>query len=207
MRIRPTRTLLNNTSTWVETVTAPTKITLQSFSAHSGTDKNGANRVVLTWKTGGEAHNLGFNVYRELNGNRVRMNPSVIAGSALLMNGALPKHAGRSYAWIDPSAGVTGASYWLEDIDVNGMRTMHGPVSVSAGMTGEQPASDSSASETRMLSQMNQAAPATPGSQESHIIETLPPTLALTPGRAGNSLSWRRIRRSRSTCDTKAGIA
>jgi uncharacterized repeat protein (TIGR01451 family) len=174
----------NNTSTWVETVTAPTKITLQSFSAHTGADKNGANRVVLTWKTGGEAHNLGFNVYRDLNGNRVRMNPSVIAGSALLMNGALPKHAGRSYAWIDPSAGVTGASYWLEDIDVNGARTMHGPVSVSAGMPGEVLArSDASASETRMLSQMNQAVPATPGSQESHMIETVPPAFALTPGR------------------------
>ncbi len=161
----------NNTSTQSETITAPTRITLRSFSAHSATDKNGANRVVLTWKTGGEAHNLGFNVYRDQNGNRVRMNPSVIAGSALLMSGALPKHAGRSYAWIDPSAGMTGASYWLEDIDVNGTRTMHGPVSVSAET---QSGIDASASETRMLSQMNQAQPPTPGSQESHIVETLP---------------------------------
>ena len=94
----------NNSSSQTETVTATTSITLQSFSAHSGTDKNGANRVLLTWKTGGEAHNLGFNVYREQNGNRVRMNSSMIAGSALLMSGALPKHAGRSYVWIDPFA-------------------------------------------------------------------------------------------------------
>jgi uncharacterized repeat protein (TIGR01451 family) len=181
--------LANNTSIQSETITAPTRITLQSFSAHSGTDKNGANRVLLTWKTGGEAHNLGFNVYREQNGNRVRMNPSVIAGSALLMRGALPKHAGRSYAWIDPSAGVTGSSYWLEDIDVNGTRTMHGPVSVSAGamsvatsgaMSGAQAASDATASETRMLSQMNQAQPPTPGSQESHMVETVPPASAPT---------------------------
>jgi len=172
----------NNTSTQNETITAPTRITLQSFSAHFGTDKNGANRVVLMWKTGGEAHNLGFNVYREQNGNRVRMNPSVIAGSALLMSGALPQHAGRSYAWIDPSAGVTGSSYWLEDIDVNGTRTMHGPVSVSVGVsTGVQAGSDLSASETRMLSQMNQALPPTPGSQESHIVETLPLASAPTP--------------------------
>ncbi len=168
----------NNTSTQNETITAPTRITLQTFSAHFGTDKNGANRVVLTWKTGGEAHNLGFNVYRELNGNRVRMNPSVIAGSALLMSGALPKHAGRNYAWIDPSAGVTGSSYWLEDIDVNGTRTMHGPVSVSAVST----ATDTPASETRMLSQMNQALPPMPGSQESHMVETLPLAAAPTAG-------------------------
>ena len=166
--------LANNTSTQSETITAPTRITLQSFSAHSGSDKNGANRMVLTWKTGGEAHNLGFNVYREQSGNRVRMNPSVIAGSALLMSGALPQHAGRSYGWIDSSAGVAGASYWLEDIDVNGTRTMHGPVTVSARLSAQDRAgSDLSAAETRMLSQLNQALPPTPGSQESHIAETV----------------------------------
>ncbi len=168
----------NNTSTWIETVTAATKITLQSFSAHYSSDKNGANRVVLTWKTGGESHNLGFNVYRDLNGNRVRMNPSVIAGSALLMSGALPKHAGRSYAWIDPAGGVTGASYWLEDIDVNGTRTMHGPVSASSGI---QPMPDASMSETRILSQMNQSVPPAPGSQESHLMESVPQDSTPTP--------------------------
>jgi uncharacterized repeat protein (TIGR01451 family) len=182
--------LTNNTSTQSETITAPTMITLQSFSAHTGIDKNGASRVVLTWKTGGEAHNLGFNVYREQNGNRVRMNPSVIAGSALLMSGALPKHAGRSYAWIDPSSGATGASYWLEDIDVNGTRTLHGPISVSTSLMSSQAssasgaassASDATASETRMLSQLNQAVPPTPGSQESHILEALPLASAPTP--------------------------
>jgi len=171
--------LANNSSTWTESITAPTRITLQSFSAHSGTDRNGANRVVLTWKTGGEAHNVGFNVYREQNGNRVRMNPSIIAGSALLMSGALPKHAGRSYAWIDPSAGMTGSSYWLEDIDVNGTRTLHGPVSVEGGVP---PTSEATAAETHMLSQLNQAQPPSPGSQESHAVENLPAQFAPTTG-------------------------
>jgi uncharacterized repeat protein (TIGR01451 family) len=161
----------NNTSTQTETITFPTGITLQSFSAYSSADKNGANHTVLMWKTGGEAHNLGFNVYREQNGTRVRVNPSMIAGSALLMSGALPRHAGRSYAWIDPSAGVAGASYWLEDIDVNGTRIMHGPVSASPGA---RPPSDASAAETRMFSQLNRAQPAAPGSQGSHFVETLP---------------------------------
>jgi uncharacterized repeat protein (TIGR01451 family) len=168
----------NNTSTQNETITAPTRISLQSFSAHTGVDKNGASRVVVNWKTGGEAHNLGFNVYREQNGNRTRMNPSIIAGSALMMRGALAKHAARTYAWIDPSAAMSGATYWLEDIDVNGTRTMHGPVAVSAG---PRTASDAAPSEMRMLSQMNQAVPPTPGSQESHIVETFPPATAPTP--------------------------
>src|SRR5208337_1251261 len=44
--------LANNTSTWNETVVAATSVKLQSFSAHLGQDKSGANRVLLTWKTG-----------------------------------------------------------------------------------------------------------------------------------------------------------
>lgn len=167
--------LTNNSSTWTETITSPTGISLRSFSAREGSDKNGAHRVMLMWQTGGEAHNLGFNVYREQNGNRVRMNSSMIAGSALLMSGALPKHAGRSYAWIDPSI-ATGASYWLEDIDLSGVRTMHGPVSAEAGAL---PVSDSTTAETRMFSQMSHAQPALSGSQETHIEETFP--LQLTP--------------------------
>src|SRR5262249_14513014 len=109
----------NNSSTQTETITAPTQVQLQFFTAHLGTDKNGAQRVALTWKTSGESHNLGFNIYREQNGNRVRMNPSLIAGSALLMSGALPKHSGRTYSWIEPFAPSLNASYWLEDVDVN----------------------------------------------------------------------------------------
>jgi len=158
----------NNSSTQTETITAPTRVALQSFKAFAGTDKFGANRVVLAWKTGGEAHNLGFNVYRELNGSRVRMNPSVIAGSALQMGGALPRHAGRSYVWMDPSAGTAGASYWLEDIDVNGIRTMHGPISP---VEGAPAGSQATAAETRMLNQLQQAQPPRPGSQQSHMIE------------------------------------
>ena len=72
-----------------------------------GTDKTGANRVTLFWKTGGEAHNLGFNIYGEQSVGRVRLNPSLIAGSALLMSGALPKHSARTYAWIDSSSGAS----------------------------------------------------------------------------------------------------
>ena len=167
-----------SSSSWPETVTYPTSVMLQSFSAHSGTDKNGASRVILNWKTGGEAHNLGFNVYREQNGNRVRMNPSIIAGSALLMRGALPRHSGRSYTWIDPSAGVAGASYLLEDIDVDGTRTLHGPISVEPGLTGSDASTASAA--TRMFGQLSQAQPSDPGSQESHVVETVPSLSAPT---------------------------
>jgi uncharacterized repeat protein (TIGR01451 family) len=163
----------NNSSSQTETILAPTKIQLNSFSAHLGTDKNGASRTLLTWKTGGESHNLGFNVYREQNGSHVRLNSSLIAGSALMMRGALPKHSGRSYAWIDSSSAAStatsGAQYWLEDIDVSGTRVMHGPVSASVVES-----SSSNAASSRMLSQMNQAQPAAMATISSHPVETLP---------------------------------
>jgi uncharacterized repeat protein (TIGR01451 family) len=158
----------NNSSTQNETVVAPTRITLRSFSAQYGSDKNGANRVVLIWKTGGESHNLGFNVYREVNGNRVRVNPSIIAGSALMMSGAMARHAAKSYAWIDAATPVAEAIYWLEDIDVNGTRTMHGPVSAA----GAPAIAESMPSQSRMLSQVNQAQPPVTGSQDSDLLET-----------------------------------
>ena len=160
----------NNTATQTETITTATSVALHSFSAHVGRDKNGASTVVLTWKTGAESHNLGFNVYREQAGNRVRVNPSMIAGSALLSSSAQPMHSGRTYAWIDPSSGITGASYWLEDIDLNGTRTMHGPVTAS---NATRAMSNSPVAQARMMSQMNQAQQPTPGSQQSHAIERI----------------------------------
>lgn len=160
----------NNSSTQTETISAPTTVQLRSFTAQSGTDKNGANRSVLTWKTGGEAHNLGFNVYRELNGNRVRMNTSLIAGSALMMGGALPQHSGKTYVWIDSSAGGASGEYWLEDVDVNGSRTMHGPVSVESGLgIGSGPV----VSPSMTFAQLSQAQPAAPSGEQSHAVESV----------------------------------
>ena len=158
----------NNSSTWSETVTSPTSVRLQSLVAQTSVDKNGASRAVIVWKTNGESRNLGFNVYREINGNRVRINPSLIAGSALRMNGALPRHSGKSYAFLDPSAPSNGSAYWLEDVDVNGAHTTHGPVSLSSVASRDVPISA-----TRMFSQINQAQPPSTTDNQSHFVETL----------------------------------
>jgi uncharacterized repeat protein (TIGR01451 family) len=164
--------LNNNTSTQTETITSATKIQLQSFAARVVPDKTGTNRVVLFWRTGGEAHNLGFNVYREQNGQRLRLNSSLIAGSALLMSGALPKHSGKTYAWIDSSSSSDSGAYWLEDVDVNGTRALHGPV------TAEPAASLPSGTENTpvtalMLNQLNQALPAAAFNEGSHPVENV----------------------------------
>jgi uncharacterized repeat protein (TIGR01451 family) len=103
-------------------VSSPTAVRLRSFVSGFS---NG--NVVLEWKTGGELHNLGFNVYREVNNTRVRLNSSLVAGSALRMRGGLEQHAASSYSWID-RAPQSGAVYWIEDVDVHGARELHGPV-------------------------------------------------------------------------------
>jgi hypothetical protein len=100
----------------------PTAVKLRSFTVTSYPDG-----VLLRWRTGWEVDNLGFHVYREVGGEPVRLTPSLIAGSALLVGPNVSLTAGRSYGWFDP-AGMGTDRYWLEDIDLNGQRTMHGPV-------------------------------------------------------------------------------
>lgn len=88
--------------------------------------------VHLTWETAAELENIGFNVYRAtLNG------PAFVMGERL--NGAIipaagDATAGANYSLLDekPLAEGEVRSYVLEDIDVNGAVSLHGPVSTQA---------------------------------------------------------------------------
>jgi hypothetical protein len=82
--------------------------------------------TTLEWKTGYEVDNLGFNVYREVAGRRTQVNASLIAGSALVAGPGVALTAGNSYTWTDANVGA-GARYWLEEIDLEGRSTLHGP--------------------------------------------------------------------------------
>jgi len=101
-----------------------TPIELASLDA---TQYGGA--VMVDWRTGYEVSTLGFNIYREENGVKTRVNSQLVAGSALLAGPTTNLTAGLSYSWCDvlPS-GTSGVTYWLEDVDLNGNRTLHGPV-------------------------------------------------------------------------------
>ncbi len=125
----------NNTATATITIISPTQVSLESFTATQTQDG-----VLLSWKTSGETRNLGFNVYEENeNGARVQLNPSLIAGSALRIRGGLEQHAAKTYGWIDRSAGAGGHFYWLEDVDLQGTRTLHGPVSPATDVATPSP--------------------------------------------------------------------
>jgi uncharacterized repeat protein (TIGR01451 family) len=137
----------NNSSTAISTIQAATAVDLTSFRAF--TQPGGG--VLLEWKTSEESRNLGFHLYREDSQGRHQVDPSLIAGSALLMSGGQPQHKAKTYHWIDPQGSSLG-SYWIEDVDINGTRTMHGPVYAETVSSNSEPIV-----QARLLRQMNQA--------------------------------------------------
>lgn len=113
-----------------EAPTPPTEITLVSFTAT--TDEAGA---LIEWETGFEADNLGYNIYREQGGNRVRLNPRLVAGSALFVGPGVRLGSGRSYAWTDTGRQSKQSSYWLEEVDLKGHSTWYGPAALQNAAT------------------------------------------------------------------------
>src|SRR6185295_16465380 len=88
-----------------------TEVKLTSFTA-AKYDKG----VLLQWRTGYEIDNLGFNLYRELDGVRSKVNAGLIAGSGLTSARGAAVTADLSYARWDLGA-PSSAVYWLEDVD------------------------------------------------------------------------------------------
>ena len=91
--------------------------------------------IVLKWRTSYELNNLGFHIYREENGESYRITPQMVMGSMWLTGKGTPLNGGRTYTWWDTSLrteslALSPVKYWLEDIDLSGKRTLHGPVEV-----------------------------------------------------------------------------
>lgn len=104
---------------------APTAITLNRFAAYNFSDE-----AVIVWQSGYEVDNLGYNIYREQNGVRVQLNPSLIAGSALQAGPGVVMRAGNSYSWHGKfdRRGEASARYWLESISLEGKSIWYGPI-------------------------------------------------------------------------------
>ncbi|MEW6129149.1 MAG: C25 family cysteine peptidase [Acidobacteriota bacterium] len=113
----------------------PTLATVNSFSAFPS--KNG--KVTLKWDTRYEVDNLGFNIYREQDGKLTLITPNILAGSALEAGKGIALTSGKSYVWTDKTASkITSARYWIEDIDLRGEKTLHGPVYVDSSKSSER---------------------------------------------------------------------
>ena len=131
-------------TTTVNVLVGPTAAKVNSFAAE-GFD---GGRVLLRWSSSNELDNLGYNVYRETNGRRTKINPQTIAGSALVTGPRVPLSAGKSYAWADQLT-QGAARYWLEDIDLSGKSTWTGPIDLSA-KGGKAPSTQESLLLTRI---------------------------------------------------------
>ena len=105
----------------------PTAVELASFAARwQGED------VLVTWETASEIDNAGFYLYRRAVGmdTLVQLNAGLIPSQAPGQD--------RGYAYSFPDEGVVpGAAYeyLIEDVDVYGVRTLHGPVQALAAYT------------------------------------------------------------------------
>lgn len=99
----------------------PVSLTAFSASASDG-------QVKMRWSTASEVNNLGFEIWRsdELNGEYT-MKASYINDPAL--QGQFTSSTQADYAWNDRFV-INGNSYYykLADIDVNGVRRLHGPL-------------------------------------------------------------------------------
>jgi len=80
----------------------------------------------LDWATATETDNFGFNLYRatELEGLKTKLNDEMIP--SLVAPGS---PYGAEYNFVDETAepGVL-YYYWLEDVDLSMITTLHGPV-------------------------------------------------------------------------------
>jgi len=120
----------------------PTAIDLASFDATAYDDG-----VFIEWQTGFEVNNLGFNIYRQEAGKLTTVNQQLIAGSALKFGQGIGLRSGFSYCWWDKGNANCGSgisdcqnvSYWIEDVDLNGKSTWHGPVAPLSAFGKERP--------------------------------------------------------------------
>ncbi|MEO8376144.1 MAG: hypothetical protein ABI579_00605 [Candidatus Sumerlaeota bacterium] len=103
-------------------IVTPLLVTLESFTATST-----PSGVRLDWVTIAETNNAGFNIFRADLSGLTKLNGSFIPAEGIEGGGAV-------YTQTDSSA-MTG-SYFLEDVDLNGTKTLHGPVTASLATAG-----------------------------------------------------------------------
>jgi hypothetical protein len=104
------------------------------------------NRVLLEWHTGYEVNNVGFNVYRERNGNLERVTREPVAGSALIAGPGVVLTTGFAYSLWDEGiadcrsrADCQNLRYFVEDLDLTGRTTTHGPFAVELAPPDQTP--------------------------------------------------------------------
>ena len=106
----------------LKTGASPLAVDLLYFTASASAD-----RVLLEWETATELDNAGFRIWRS---------PSRGEGYVVITEALIPARGGPTggayYSYEDRDV-ASGRTYYykLEDVDYDGVRTLHGPVSVA----------------------------------------------------------------------------
>lgn len=80
--------------------------------------------VRLEWRTLSEHKNAGFRVLREASGGTmVELTPSLLRPER-----SAGELGGAAYSFVDRQAPIGSPRYWIEDVDITGVTTRHGPV-------------------------------------------------------------------------------
>ncbi len=94
--------------------------------------------TVISWQTTFEVDTLGFNVYRQVGGQRVRLNASPVQGAGVSGGGA------HRYTLVDPGSFDAGRTYVIEDVSFSLVSAFYGPVApISGTACGDTDASPS----------------------------------------------------------------
>ncbi|MBN1351120.1 choice-of-anchor D domain-containing protein [candidate division KSB1 bacterium] len=80
--------------------------------------------IAIHWETRLEKNHRGFNIYRTASDEikpepRYRLNRALISGKS-------------PYKFVDDTAGEGTLYYWLEDVSLKGLKTLHGPISANS---------------------------------------------------------------------------
>ncbi len=102
----------------------PMAATLASFDAAQV-----GEAIRVSWETVSELNNLGFNLWRGTNPAA----PDQQLNASLIPSQGPGSGQGFSYEWLDSANLVNNTTYyyWLEDMDISGQTTRHGPVSAT----------------------------------------------------------------------------
>ncbi len=127
----------NNATPGTHSVDQPLPISLASFAAIAGD-----GQVTLRWVTESEVDNVGFEVLRSMEKDGEYTVISSYVNNPDL-KGQVNSNTRHVYRYVDGLV-ANGFTYWykLVDVDLNGKRTYHGPVSAVPNVKGIQVVAD-----------------------------------------------------------------
>lgn len=120
MGANPVQLIVTSTSGCADTcdaiinVNCPVPVTLTGLAA----SRNGDDATVV-WEVTDAVNHLGFHVYREESGERVKINDQLLSGQ-------------ESYAFIDADAPRNQVDYWVAEVSRSGQLAWHGPVTLAS---------------------------------------------------------------------------